>query len=143
MTDSEHPTQVVSDLRSAFADSDAIEFAILFGSFTGDEETSPSDIDIAIKFTDALAPAERFRQLCKFSGHLQSSDRPFVDVSDIEGLPLDIAHDAVHGKLVYGNEQRFEAFREDTQETFAAQRDTICSRQLDIIERIANQALHG
>ena len=143
MAESEHPTQLVSDLRGAFAESDAVEFAVLFGSFTEDGDTPPSDIDLAIKFSDTLAPGERFRHLCAFSGNLQSSNRPFVDVSDIERLPLDIAHDAVHGELVFGNEQRFEAFREDMQETFAAQRDAIRSRQRDVIERIANQGLHG
>ena len=143
MAESEHPTQLVSDLRGALAESDAVEFAVLFGSFTEDDDTPPSDIDLAIKFSDTLAPDERFRQLCVFSGNLQSSDRPFVDVSDIERLPLDIAHDAIHGELIFGNEQRFEAFREDIQETFAAQRDAIRSRQREVIERIANQGLHG
>ena len=143
MAESEHPTQLVSDLRGVLGESDAVEFAVLFGSFAENDDTPPSDIDLAIEFSDALAPDERFRQLCAFSGNLQSSDRPFVDVSDIERLPLDIAHDAVHGELVFGNEQRFEAFREDIQETFATQRDAIRSRQRDVIERIANQGLHG
>lgn len=143
MPEPEHLTQLVSDLRDAFTDSDPVEFAVLFGSFAEDGDTPPSDIDLAIKFDETLAPDERFRRLCVFSGTLQSSERPFVDVSDIERLPLDIAHDAVHGKLVYGNEQRFEAFRKDIRETFAAQRDAIRSRQRDVIERIANQGLHG
>ena len=143
MAESEHLTQLVSDLRGAFTDSDPVEFAVLFGSFAEDDETPPSDIDLAIKFSNTLAPDQRFRQLCMFSGNLQSSDRPFVDVSDIERLPLDIAHDAVHGKLVYGNERQFEAFRKEIQDTFAAQRDAIRSRQRDVIERIANQGLHG
>ena len=143
MAESEHPTQMVSDLRDEFAGSDAVEFAVLFGSLVEDDDTPPSDIDLAIKFSDTLAPDERFRQLCAFSGNLQSSDRPFVDVSDIERLPLDIAHDAVHGELVFGNEQQFETFRKDLQETFAAQRDEIRSRQRDVIDRIANQGLHG
>ena len=143
MAESERLTQTIADLRDTFAESDAVQFAVLFGSFTEDDDTSPSDIDLAIKFSDTLAPGERFRHLCVFSGNLQSSNRPFIDVSDIERLPLDIAHDAVHGKLVYGNEQRFEMFREDIQDTFAAQRDAIRSRQRDVIKRIANQGLHG
>lgn len=143
MVESEHLSQTVLDVRDVLSTWDSIEFAVLFGSFAEDGDAPPSDIDLAIKFSDELSPDERFRQLCAFSGNVQSSDRPFVDVSDIERLPLDIAHDAVHGTLIYGNEHRFEAFRKCIQETFAAQRDEIRSRQRDVIDRIAKQGLHG
>lgn len=143
MADSDSRTQTVADLRDAFTDADPVEFAVLFGSFAETGDTPPSDIDLAIKFSDRLAPDERFRHLCAFSGNLQPSDRPLVDVSDIDRLPLEIAHDAVHGTLVYGNEQRFAAFRTDITDAFVAQREAIRSRQRDVIERIAEQGLHG
>ena len=99
-----------------------------------------TDIDLAVKFSDHLTLKERFRHLCVLSGNLQLSDRPFADVSDLEALPTDIAHDAVQGRLVYGSEHQLGAFRKNVEEEFEDQREVIRAKQRSVIERIAD---HG
>ena len=102
-----------------------------------------SDLDVAIKFTDELSEQERFEKRCFLSGDLQHEDRPFVDVSDIESLPLAVAHDAVNGEPLCGDEQAFERFRADIEARFDRQRETLRRRQRELIDRIAEDGLRG
>lgn len=120
-----------------------IEFAVAFGSqVTGDSRPS-SDLDLAVKFTDSLSSHERFQKRCFLSGDLQRADAPFIDISDIEGLPLDVAHDAVTGEFLCGDEQAFRQFRADIEAVFEERRDDIRRHRRDVIDRIAENGLHG
>ena len=120
-----------------------IEFAVAFGSqVTGDSRPS-SDLDLAVKFTDSLSSHERFQKRCFLSGDLQRADAPFIDISDIEGLPLDVAHDAVTGEFLCGDEQAFRQFRADIEAVFEERRDDIRRHQRGVIDRIAENGLHG
>ncbi|MBX0297205.1 nucleotidyltransferase domain-containing protein [Halomicroarcula sp. F27] len=121
----------------------AVEFVVAFGSQVTGEPTPSSDLDLAVKFVDDLSDRERFEKVCFFSGDLQQADTPFVDLSDIEALPLDVAHDAVNGTLVCGDEQMFEQFKTDIEAAFADQRDDIRRHQRDVIDRIAEDGLRG
>lgn len=132
-----------STLSNALSDDPEIDFAVVFGSRVSGTARSSSDIDLAVKFSDGLSTTERFHKRCFLSGDLQRDDAPFVDVSDIESLPPDVAHDAVNGELVCGDERTFHEFREHIEARFEAQRDDLRQHQRDVIDRIAKRGLHG
>ncbi|WP_435159133.1 nucleotidyltransferase domain-containing protein [Haladaptatus sp. DFWS20] len=120
-----------------------IEFAVVFGSQLTSNSRPSSDLDLAVKFNESLSSHERFQKLCFLSGDLQREDAPFIDVSDIETLPLEVAHDAVNGEFLCGDEDAFRDFKTDTEALFAEQRDDIRRHQRDVIDRIAEDGLHG
>jgi len=128
--------------RSVCADTD-VAFVVAFGSQLTDEATHRSDLDIAVKFAAELSARERFAKRCFLSGDLQQDDAPFVDLSDIETLPVDVAHDAVNGTFVCGDKRAFERFKADTEAAFAEQRDERRRQQRDMIDRIATEGLRG
>ena len=86
---------------------------------------------------------ERFETQYSLSGSLQQEDAPFVDLTDIETFPIDIAHDALDGRFVCGDEDAYEQFKQELETTFAEQRDTIRRQQRDVIDRIAEDGLRG
>jgi len=87
---------VPSSIEEVVCSDPDIVFTVGFGSQLSDESTTLSDFDLAVKFSDELSERERFQKRCFLSGELQQEDWPFIDVSDIESLPLDVAHDAVN-----------------------------------------------
>lgn len=120
-----------------------VEFAVAFGSQISGDPRPTSDLDVAIKFDDDLSSRERFEKRCFLSGNLQRDDAPFVDVSDLEGLPIDVAHDAVDGEMLCGDEQAFRRFKAAVEAAFEDRRDDIRRHQRDVIDRIAEDGLHG
>jgi predicted nucleotidyltransferase len=134
---------VLAALESSVCRDPAIEFAVAFGSHvTGDSRPS-SDLDIAVRFTDELSASERFRKRCSLSGTLQREDAPFIDISDLDELPLTVAHDAVHGTFICGDEQAFRDVTSEIETAFAEQGDEIRRRQRALIDRIAEEGLRG
>ena len=61
----------------------------------------------------------------------------------IEDLPLNVAHDAVSGEFLCGNEQAFHQFETEIEASFEKQRDEIRRHQQDVIDRIAEDGLRG
>jgi predicted nucleotidyltransferase len=141
-TSGERPS-VLDTLGESVCADPAVEFAVAFGSQVAGEPNRSSDLDLAVKFADDLSDGERFDRRCFLSGDLQREDAPFVDLSDIESLPLDVAHDAVNGLLVCGDEQAFERYKADVESTFADRRETIRRDQREVIDRIAEDGLRG
>ncbi|WP_158057958.1 type VII toxin-antitoxin system MntA family adenylyltransferase antitoxin [Halorussus halophilus] len=136
-------SQVLAGLSESLCHDPDIEFVVVFGSqLTGDARPS-SDIDLAVKFSDTLSSHERFRKRCFLSGDLQREDAPFVDISDIETLPIGVAHDAVNGDVLCGNKEAFRRFKADIEASFEDQRDDIRDQQQRVIDRIAEDGLHG
>lgn len=127
---------------SVCADAD-VEFAVAFGSQITGEATRASDIDLAVKFSEELSESERFDKRCFLSGDLQRDDSPFIDISDIDTLPLDVAHDAVNGTFVCGDEEMFEQYKTEIEARFAEQRDDLRRQQRSVIDRIAEDGLRG
>ncbi|MFU8869052.1 nucleotidyltransferase domain-containing protein [Natronococcus sp.] len=117
MNASDGRSRVLAALEESVCSDTDIEFVVAFGSQTTGESTPASDFDIALKFTD--------------------------DLSDIEELPLDVAHDAVNGELVCGDEQVFRQFKTDIEAAFSRQRDDLRQQQHDVIDRIAEGGLRG
>lgn len=135
--------QIRGALEASVCADPTVEFVVAFGSQITGEPKGSSDIDIAIKFADDCSSRERFQKRCFYSGDLQQAETPFVDVSDIETLPLDVAHDAVNGTFVCGDEASFEQFRDALESTFAEQRDSLRRGRRDVIDRIAEDGLRG
>jgi len=138
----EDPT-VDSLLDTSVCDDPAVEFVVVFGSQDTGEATPASDLDVAVKFADDLSVSERFDKRCFLSGDLQRDDAPFIDLSDIETVPLAVAHDAVNGTFVCGDEHAFETFKSAIEAAFTDQSDTLRRQQRDVIDRIAAEGLRG
>ncbi|WP_240625386.1 hypothetical protein [Halonotius pteroides] len=77
------------------------------------------------------------------SGDPQQADAPFIDLSDIETLPLGVAYDTVNGTFVCGDKHAFEQFKTAIEAAFDDQRDTLRRQQRDVIDRIAAEGLRG
>jgi len=131
-----------ANVKSVCEDPD-IAFAVVFGSRVSGESTPSSDLDIAVKFADELSEQERFEKRCFLSGNLQDDAHPFVDVSDIESLPVDVARDAVDGTLLCGDERAFEEFKRYIKDEFTEQRKALRRQQRAVIDRIAEDGLRG
>lgn len=136
-------SELFDALEASVCSDPDVEFVIAFGSRTTGDAISASDLDIAVKFAADLSDRERFEKRCFLSGDLQREDVPFIDVSDIETLPLDVAHDAVNGTFVCGDEHAFEQFKANVESTFADRRDDLHRRRRDVIDRIAEEGLRG
>jgi len=140
--DGERPVVFENLAASVCSDTD-IEYVVVFGSQVSGQSTASSDLDLAVKFVDALSDHERFEKRCFLSGDLQREGAPFVDVADIEALPLDVAHDVVNGEFVCGDKEAFEQFKTEIEAGFSECREEIRRQQRDVIDRIAEDGLRG
>lgn len=136
-------SSALSDLSEAVCADSAVEFAVVFGSRVSGTPTGSSDLDLAIKFAEGVSGSVRFEKRCFLSGDLQSEDRPFVDVADIESLPLEVARDAVDGVFLCGDREAFERFKRATETAFDDRRETLRRRRRSVIDRIAEDGLRG
>lgn len=127
---------------SLCADAD-IEFAVAFGSQVSGESRPASDLDLAIKFDDDSSAHARFRKRCFLSGDLQQTGAPFVDLSDFEELPIEVAHEAVRGDLLCGDEDAFRQFKAAIEERFEDQREELRRQRRALIDRVAEEGLRG
>jgi len=143
MEASDELSQVFAALEESLCRDSDIEFVVAFGSQVTGGSRSSSDIDLAVKFADDLSSHERFQKQCFLSGNLQQPDAPFIDLSDIEDLPLGVAHDAVNGEFICGDEQVFRQFKTDVEVSFEERRDEIRRQQQAVIDRIAEDGLRG
>lgn len=134
---------VLDDLATSVCDDPEVEYVVAFGSQVSGESTAASDIDLAVKFADDLSDHERFEKWCFLAGNLQREDAPFVDVADMQALPLDVAHDVVNGEFVCGDKDAFEQFKTEIEAGFSDQRETIRRQQQNTIDRIAEDGLRG
>lgn len=143
MGETDGRSRLITTLEESLCDDENVEFAVLFGSQVAGESRSSSDLDVAIKFTDELASHERFQKRCFLVGNLQQGDAPFVDLSDIEALPAAVAHDAVNGEFLCGDETKFRQYKTDIEASFDQQREDIRQHQREVIDRIAEGGLRG
>lgn len=143
MSDPDWRSRLRAELEESLCRDPAVEFAVVFGSQVTGDTRPASDFDLAIKFVDECSSHERFQKRCFLSGDLQRDDAPFIDVSDIEALPIAVAHDAVNGEFVCGDERALQRFRATVVDEFEARRDDIRREQRDAIDRIAEGGLRG
>jgi len=138
----DHP--LVNSLREASLCADGnIEFVVAFGSQLTGDSTDRSDFDIAVKFADELSASERFTKRCFLSGDLQADELPFVDVSDIETLPVDVAHEAINGTVVCGDQDVIDQYTAAVKAAFNDQREERHRSRSQLIDRIATEGLRG
>lgn len=131
------PSSVVETLRQ---DPD-VEFAVAFGSRITGDHRSGSDLDIAVKFSDALSATERFRKRIGLSGRLQADGIPFVDVSDIDAMPPHLEREVVTGQLLCGDTTAFRRFVEAVERESTERDDR--REDYEYIRRVAEDGLHG
>lgn len=143
MGETDGQERLMTTLEESLCHDENVEFAVLFGSQVAGEPRPSSDLDIAVKFTDELSSHERFQKRCFFAGNLQQADAPFVDLSDIEALPVAVAHDAVNGEFLCGNKTKFRQYKAEIEATFDQQREDIRQHQRNVIDRIAEGGLRG
>lgn len=137
------PPSVPVHVRETLCENSDIEFVVVFGSRATGTERSSSDLDIAVKFDPDLTSEVRFRKQCRLSARLQETDTPFVDLSDIDELPLEFAHAAVNGELICGDREAFRKFKTEIEDRFEDSREEIERQQRDLIHRIAEEGLRG
>jgi len=127
----------VAAIRRYLGETD-VRFAVLFGSRVRGETHEASDVDVALRFPGDLSPKERFRRRNRIDADLQSYADDFVDVSDIEHLPLPIARAALRdGVRLVGDERDVDAYRERIDAEYER---TVADRERDrreFIDRLA------
>lgn len=139
-SDGDH-SEVLDDFAASVCSGPDVEYVVAVGSQVSGESTVSSDLDLAVKFVDALSDHERFKKWCFLSGNLQREDAPFVDVAGIKTLPLDVAHDVVNGELICGDEEAFELFKQEIEAGFREHRETMRREQREVIDRIAEDGM--
>lgn len=143
MTADDRNPELLATLEELVCADPAVEFVLAFGSQISGTSTPASDLDLAIKFANDLSDRERFEKRCFFSGDLQRDDAPFVDVSDIEALPVEVAHDAVNSRFVCGDRDAFEQYKQDIEARLQEQHEDRRRHQQSVIDRIAEDGLRG
>lgn len=115
-----------------------VVFAVLFGSHASGTADESSDVDIALRFPDELSEAERFRQRNRIDADLQSYAAGFVDVSDIESLPIHVAHAVLRdGVRLVGDQADVETYKQDVEGEYAARASERDEERRAFIDRLA------
>jgi len=134
---------VLNSLADEVCREEGVVFAVVFGSSVSGEARPSSDVDVGIKFEADLTERERFRRRYVLSATLQRTEWPFVDVSDIEELPLPVAHRVVCGDLLCGDKAAFRRFKQNTEAAYEESRGELSERSRTVIDRIAEEGLRG
>ncbi|TKX44618.1 nucleotidyltransferase family protein [Halorubrum sp. ARQ200] len=131
----------VAAIRRYLAATD-VRFAVLFGSRVRGDAHESSDVDVALRFPDDLSPTEWFRRRNRIDADLQRHADAFVDVSDIDDLPLPIARAALRdGIRLVGDDRDIDASRERVE---AEYEETATERERDrreFVDRLATGEL--
>ena len=124
-------------IRAVLADND-VQYAVVFGSVARGEETSTSDIDLCFRFPDDLSRRERFDRRNHIDSVVQRYATQFVDVSDLEALPDEIALNALRdGVVIYGTESAKETDEQHLQDRVRSSKDKHTRERREFIDRLA------
>lgn len=127
----------VEGLREYLAQS-AVVFAVLFGSHARGTASAMSDVDIAIRFPEAMNDHDRFHHRNQIDAALQSYADGDVDVSDLESLPTPVAYAALRdGIRLAGDEQTVDAYRTQVEAEYEATSDERERQRREFIDRLA------
>lgn len=141
MTDSEGGVVdgvAVDDLRAYLEETDVV-FAILFGSRARGTERADSDVDVALRFPPESDAEERFRSRNRIDADLQAYAEGFVDVSDLETLPIGVARAALRdGVVVVGDERAVETYRDRVEREYQATAGERERERREFIDRLAS-----
>ena len=120
-----------------YLDSTDVVFAVLFGSHATRTADGTSDVDIALRFPDEMADIERFRRRNRIDAELQQYAAGFVDVSDLEELPVHVAHAALQNGIVVAGEMST-AYRDGVKQEYEATAGERAAQREELIERLAS-----
>lgn len=91
----------VGRLRELLRDERDVAFAYLFGSFAKDRPRSASDVDVAVFFTESVAPDERSSRALALEAALERALGRPAQVVPLNDAPLDLARNVLgHGVSV-------------------------------------------
>lgn len=131
----------VEGIRRYLMETD-VHFAVLFGSLATGSTHESSDVDIAVRFPDEMTSKQRFRLRNRIDAELQAFADRFVDVSDVEDLPLSVARRALRdGFELVGDSEDIDAYHEQIESAYemsVAERER--ERQ-EFIDRLARGEL--
>lgn len=126
------------DALSAYLAETAVVFAILFGSHARGEADASSDVDLALRFPDDMDALERFRCRNRIDADLQEYVGGFVDVSDIERLPIPVAYAALRdGIFLTGDENAVRRHRDRIEREYELRADERTRERRSFIDRLA------
>lgn len=127
----------IEGMQTDLAQTD-VDFALLFGSSARGTASESSDIDVALRFPESLDDHERFRRRNRIDAELQRYADTFVDVSDIDSLPIAVASAAVrNGQLIVGTEEAVTQYREQVTQQYEATERERKREQKAFIDRLA------
>lgn len=128
----------INGIRTVLEQAD-IEYAIVFGSHTSGRASPNSDVDIAVRFPDEVPPKERFERRTRLDAKLQSYAQGFVDLNDVDALPLPVARRALEeGVLIIGTLDSLNADRQEIRQQYQADRKQREQANREFIERLAD-----
>ncbi|QGN07406.1 nucleotidyltransferase domain-containing protein [Halorhabdus sp. CBA1104] len=131
----------VEGIRRYLRNSDVL-FAVLFGSLVSDTAHESSDVDVALQFPDEMTSKERFRHRNRLDAELQTYAERFVDVSDIEALPVPVARAALRdGIRLVGDEQEINAYRKRVESEYETSAERREQERREFIDRLAKGEL--
>jgi len=127
----------IEGLEDYFTEAD-VSFAILFGSHARGTSDGSSDVDIAVRFPEHVDERDRFRLRNRIDAEVQGYAAGFVDVSDIESLPLLVARAALReGRLLAGDEKMMGAYRDSVETEYEETAGEREREREEFIDRLA------
>lgn len=115
-----------------------VVFALLFGSHAHGTARPESDVDVALRFADDLTDRERFRLRNRIDAELQRFADGFVDVSDVEALPTEVAYGALrNGRVLVGDESVVRRYQDRVAEAYEETADERERERREFIDRLA------
>jgi CHASE2 domain-containing sensor protein len=95
-------------------------------------------VDIALRFSDEMNDRERFRTRNRIDAELQQFADGFVDVSDIDALPTQVAYAALRdGIVLVGDESAIRPYREQVADAYEQAADDRERERREFIDRLA------
>jgi predicted nucleotidyltransferase len=115
-----------------------VVFALLFGSHARGTAESESDVDVALRLPEGTSDYERFRVRNRIDAELQRFADGFVDVSDVDALPTEVAYAALRdGIVLVGDESTVRAHREQVADAYEQTADECERERREFIDRLA------
>lgn len=129
------------DRVCARLDQEPIEYAVCFGSVVSGTLSARSDIDLGLRFAETVDKRERFRRRNRIDADLQSATERFLDVSDIEELPDQVALNALEdGLRMYGDEGALTEDKHELRNRIEATGSDRSDERQSVLQRLAERA---
>lgn len=127
----------IEGMEEYLAETDVV-FAVLFGSHARGTADESSDVDVAVRFPDDLDERDRFYLRNRIDAEIQEYAEGFVDVSDIESLPVPVAYAALRdGILLAGDDDALDTYQDRVETEYEATADERERERQEFIDRLA------